>query len=117
MPFAAAVFAAGQTQVGAQDPKELPLAIDAHAHRLAIELELNGFFHRGSPLLKKTTGQWMSAARSAEAANQGGIIMGIPKRSKSVLEAQLSQRRQRLLHGNPGSPHYEGRLGDHEHVR
>jgi hypothetical protein len=44
--LAAAKFRARESQVGAQNPKERPLAVCGYRDRAAVELEMNGLFHQ-----------------------------------------------------------------------
>ena len=55
MAVAASVFAAGQAEIVAQHPQKHPLGVQIGAHGPAVELELHGFCHRGSPFLMDAT--------------------------------------------------------------
>ena len=54
---AAAELGSGQSQVGAQDPEQHPVAFDFQFGRFAVEFKINGFFHRPSlsPQSSQTT--------------------------------------------------------------
>ena len=69
-PVAAAVLAAGQPQVGSQDPQQHSLAIHIQTDGLVVELELNRLFHRFSPFV------FVAADRSPRAGGRGGRNRG-----------------------------------------
>jgi hypothetical protein len=50
--FTAPVLCSRDSKIGAQDPQEHPIAVHSELHGLAVELELNSFFHNELLILK-----------------------------------------------------------------
>jgi hypothetical protein len=51
VPLAAAVFCAGQSEVGAQDPQEHPLRVDTQADWFTVNLQIDDFHGSESPFV------------------------------------------------------------------